>query len=502
MKYEYDAADQLITVTDWANRVTRYDYDKNSRLIKIVRPNGTQQTRVYDLAGQLLQQKEVVIKTGKVISQFDFSYDAAGNIIEEKTSPEADPEINLEMTYAKANRLASYDDETVQLDADGNLIQGPLSGEMANFVFDSQNRLTQAGETVYRYDAENQRIGVNQTQYVINSQPSLSQVLVKTEASGTQTYYVYGLGLIGQEQEGDYLSYHFDFRGSTVALTDETGQVTERFQYSPYGLLLSDNASTTSFLFNGNSGVMTDSNGLYHMRARFYNPSIRRFVNQDVLLGNIASGQTLNRYAYVNGDPIKYTDPFGLDRLCGGGERAVPCPDQPNVYTCVKDSREPLKVCGGINNEYGCLSQGAAEGGNDDGPRPYGGVGVFLDYHGLGPFGWTNEEATIVGLGGKVCVFRTDCGSLGIGLYGGMGATFPIGIAMEDIEESLAGYSVGLSGDFGVCWKGGGFSANLGFNDDGITALGSSKGAVRYAAGCGLSLTIDFCETKVLWCTQ
>ncbi len=313
MKYEYDAADQLITVTDWANRITRYDYDKNGRLISIVRPNGTQQTRVYDLAGQLLQQKEVVIKTGKVISQFDFSYDAAGNIIEEKTSPEADPEINLEMTYAKANRLASYDDETVQLDADGNLIQGPLSGEMANFVFDSQNRLTQAGETVYRYDAENQRIGVNQTQYVINSQPALSQLLVKTEADGTQTYYVYGLGLIGQETSGEYTSYHFDYRGSTVALSDETGQVLERFQYSPYGLLLGGEASTTPFLFNGMYGVMTDSNGLYHMRARFYSPEMRRFVNQDVLLGHIALGQTLNRYAYVTGRPISLIDPFGLE---------------------------------------------------------------------------------------------------------------------------------------------------------------------------------------------
>ncbi len=253
-----------------------------------------------------------MIKTGKVINQVDFSYDAAGNIIEEKTSPEADPQINLEMTYAKANRLASYDDETVQLDADGNLIQGPLSGEMANFVFDSQNRLTQAGETVYRYDAENQRIGVNQTQYVINSQPALSQVLVKTEASGTQTFYVYGLGLIGQETGGEYSSYHFDYRGSTVALTDKTGQVTEKFQYSPYGLLLSGEASTTPFLFNGMYGVMTDDNGLYYMRARFYSPSIRRFVNQDILLGRITEGQTLNRYAYVTGQPVSYVDPFGL----------------------------------------------------------------------------------------------------------------------------------------------------------------------------------------------
>jgi RHS repeat-associated protein len=195
------------------------------------------------------------------------------------------------------------------------MTKGPLSGGMADFVFDSRNRLVQAGDTVYRYDAENQRIGVNQTQYVINSQDALSQVLVKTEVDGTQTYYVYGLGLIGQESNGKYLSYHFDFRGSTVALTDENAQVTERFQYSPYGVLLSGDASITPFLFNGMYGVMTDGNGLYYMRARFYSPKIKRFVNQDVLLGTVSEGQTLNRYAFVTGQPVSFVDPFGLAKV-------------------------------------------------------------------------------------------------------------------------------------------------------------------------------------------
>ncbi len=196
--------------------------------------------------------------------------------------------------------------EAVEFDADGNMLSGGLN------QFDSRNRLVQAGEVVYSYDAENQRVGVNQTQYVINSQPALSQVLVKTEVNGTQTYYVYGLGLIGQESNGEYLSYHFDFRGSTVALTDENKQVVERFQYSPYGTLLSGDVSTTPFLFNGMYGVMTDESGLYYMRARFYSPEIRRFVNQDVLLGDIFEGQTLNRYAFVTGQPVNFVDPFGL----------------------------------------------------------------------------------------------------------------------------------------------------------------------------------------------
>jgi RHS repeat-associated protein len=263
-------------------------------------------TRGYDDIGQLVQQQDSVI-------QFDFSYDAVGNIVSEKTVPEIEPDINLEMTYGAANRLGTYDGSAVEFDADGNMTKGPLSGGMADFVFDSRNRLVQAGDTVYRYDAENQRIAVNQIQYVVNSQPALSQVLVKTEADGTQTYYVYGLGLIGQESNGEYLSYHFDLRGSTVALTDKNAQVVERFQYSPYGLLMGGDSSITPFLFNGMYGVMTDGNGLYYMRARFYSPEIRRFVNQDVLLGHIVEGQTLNRYAYVTGRPGSLGDPFGLE---------------------------------------------------------------------------------------------------------------------------------------------------------------------------------------------
>jgi len=181
----------------------------------------------------------------------------------------------------------------------------------ARFSFDSRNRLIQAGETSYRYDAENQRIGMNQTSYVINSQPALSQVLVKEE-NGVKTFYVYGLGLLGEEKEGEYRGYHFDFRGSTVAITDQTGKVVERFQYGPYGELLKGEASVTPFLFNGKYGVMTEGNGLYYMRARFYSPEMKRFVNMDVLLGNVSEGQTLNRFAFVTGRPVSLVDPFGL----------------------------------------------------------------------------------------------------------------------------------------------------------------------------------------------
>jgi len=73
--------------------------------------------------------------------------------------------------------------------------------------------------------------------------------------------------------------------------------------------------STTPFQYCGQYGVLTDPNGLCYMRARYYSPEIRRFVNQDVVIGNAEDGQRLNRFAYVNGEPVNSVDPFGLFSL-------------------------------------------------------------------------------------------------------------------------------------------------------------------------------------------
>ena len=106
--------------------------------------------------------------------------------------------------------------------------------------------------------------------------------------------------------------YHFNNVGSTTAVTEASGNVKYRYEYSPYGELISGTYGQVMFLYNGQYGVTSDDNGLYYMRARYYNISIKRFVNQDVLTGEIGESQSLNRYAYVEGNPVSYVDPFGL----------------------------------------------------------------------------------------------------------------------------------------------------------------------------------------------
>ena len=40
------------------------------------------------------------------------------------------------------------------------------------------------------------------------------------------------------------------------------------------------------------------------MRARYYNPQIKRFINRDIIDGSITDSQSLNKYSYVQGNPI------------------------------------------------------------------------------------------------------------------------------------------------------------------------------------------------------
>ena len=92
-------------------------------------------------------------------------------------------------------------------------------------------------------------------------------------------------------------------------MTSAAGAVTDRVQYSVYGRITLRTGSTdTPFLYNGRYGVQTDANGLYYMRARYYNPYICRFINADPA----GFGGGMNWYAFADGSPISLVDPFGL----------------------------------------------------------------------------------------------------------------------------------------------------------------------------------------------
>ncbi len=330
VRYTYYKNGLLKTVTDASGKITSYEYDAGGNLTRTVRPNGTEEICTYNAAGLLVEQKDV--KGEEVLTHYTYTYDGYGNITTIEGTETTDTEegisklVSASMTYDADNRLLTYNGEELKYDTDGNMTYGPVDGVMSELVYDCRNRLISAGGITYTYDAENIRIKAETDEYVEEYvtdtvSASLSRVLTMTvydkhngkmDTVGTTTVYLYGQGLISEKTEGTYLYHHYNNLGSTMKLTDSEGQVIESYTYGVYGELLSGDSTRTHFLYNGRCGVSTEANGLYYMRQRYYNPDIKRFINQDILTGSLDNSQSLNQYSYVQGNPVSYTDPFGL----------------------------------------------------------------------------------------------------------------------------------------------------------------------------------------------
>jgi RHS repeat-associated protein len=138
----------------------------------------------------------------------------------------------------------------------------------------------------------------------------MSRLLIRHHPDGSNTYYVYGLGLLYEVNQAEQTkTYHYDQVGSTIARTDDTGKVIGSAEYSAYGITFwKQGDMDTPFLYNGQWGIQTDANGLLNMRARYYSPYLMRFLNADPI--GFSGGS--NWFSYADGDPISKNDPFGL----------------------------------------------------------------------------------------------------------------------------------------------------------------------------------------------
>lgn len=59
------------------------------------------------------------------------------------------------------------------------------------------------------------------------------------------------------------------------------------------------------------TGQRLDGTGLYYYGARYYDAGIGRFISPDSIVQSYANPQSLNRYAYVVNNPLKYVDAAG-----------------------------------------------------------------------------------------------------------------------------------------------------------------------------------------------
>lgn len=317
--YTYDAKDRLSSVTDWNSQTTTYTYLDDDRLNTIVYPNGIATEYEYDDAGRM--EKLIHYKSGVPWIRYVFGLDQLGNHLSETEidEPFGQPTVSTEnctYTYNGVNRITSITGDMgtnigFTFDDNGNT----LTKGSTTYAWDEHDMLTNYTSATlnaqYQYDGlGNRRVATRNnitTNYTLDIL-GMSRVLIEKDAGGTaRNYYVYGLGLISRvKPSGDTRYYTFDFRGSTVAMTDASQNITHSYNYEDFGAL--DEVveeDFNAFRYVGMSGVEYEEESLQFMRARYYDAEIGRFLSEDPIWST-------NLFPYAGNNPITNFDPDGL----------------------------------------------------------------------------------------------------------------------------------------------------------------------------------------------
>jgi RHS repeat-associated protein len=351
--YAYYDNNLLHFITLPNSQQVTYQYDAADNLTRIDYPNGTYTVFAYDTRNRLTNLTNYA-PGDTVISSYDYTLDGVGN----RTNTDlAEPLIpgfetgSIGYTYDTGNILATAagggslaNGATYTHDDNGNRTQKVAGAVTVDYTYDPLNRLTQVTDgtqtTQYIYNGLGQRVGKIedgvQTNYLIDPNGVLPQVLAEMDENGDLlAFYVYdGVGLVAKVTPANaYFFYHYDGLGNTVAIMDSNGNIVNAYAYSPYGLVGSQETIENSFQYVGRFGVMAEGNGLYFMRARYYDPQVGSFINKDPI--GYAGG--MNLYGYVGNNPINWMDPLGLQI----------CPSKPSPYGPVLTPGEP-GISGGM----------------------------------------------------------------------------------------------------------------------------------------------------------
>ena len=373
--YTYDSLNRLATVTDNALNVTNYTYDNVGNRASVSYANGNVTTYTYDSLNRLTYQ-ETQNAANTMIASYDYtlastghrtqvidhsgattsySYDDLNRLIGEdltnhpilgaqSNSYEYDAVgnrtysiengVHTEYTYDANDRLTQAGGESYTYDANGNTLSVSIDNTHTAYSYDYNNRLIQMIKTensvdidnvTYQYDIDGLRIAKNddgnQTHYLVDKNRDYGQVIKELDSTNATTVdYLYGDDLIKQTRAANDAYYLYDGHGSTRALADGTGNITDTYDYNAYGQLIdSTGATDNSYLYTGEQFDQSLSN--YYLRARYYDPNNGRFTTMDTWMGVNSDPVTLNKYAYGNLDPVNYIDPtgnFGLTSLSAG----------------------------------------------------------------------------------------------------------------------------------------------------------------------------------------
>jgi RHS repeat-associated protein len=310
--YTYDVRDRLTRVSDNVSAAQiDFAYDDAGRMTSMTRSNGVNATFTHDGAGRLTR-----IVEGAAIDLM-YTLNAAGEVIETDYNaplvPSAAPGTNT-FTFDKAAQIISTG---FTHDARGRRTASPSGA----FAWDGAGRLTSAAGVALAYnglgDIVSRTTGAGTTTFAHHYALGLAPIVVETPpAVAAARYYIWTPGgqLLYSFESGanSPTFYHFDRIGSTLALSDAAGVITDSYAYGPFGEAAQHTGTSTQpFTYVGAWGVRAEG-ALFDMRARHYDPATARFLSRDPAPISLTNPKRLNLYEYAAQNPGSFIDPRGL----------------------------------------------------------------------------------------------------------------------------------------------------------------------------------------------
>ena len=196
-----------------------------------------------------------------------------------------------------------------------------VSAEGSTYVFDKADQLrevTRDGKTVYfDYDANGmlvrQRIGQLTRYLVFDGQANLLGQYRPDGSVHREMAWLDGKLVGGWLADGSRSTIHTNALGSPIAFTTEAGTLAAQEAYFVFGERhghIDPSADPVGGAWF--TGRMEDpTSGLIYMGARWYSPSLRRFLSPDPVDFSTDNILMFNRYMYANNNPLRFVDPDG-----------------------------------------------------------------------------------------------------------------------------------------------------------------------------------------------
>jgi RHS repeat-associated protein len=351
--YTYNNVNLVKTITQPDGGQFTYGYNNDNQPNSIQFPNGLTETNIY--TSHRLSESKVSGSSGQV-SDLNYSYDlpgsGAGAPLTQLTSTIQGTTTTSNYVYNSAlNRLTDAtigsDSYHYVYDLAGNLKTKTVNGTTTSYSYNNVNELTSFGSRNLSYDkAGNELSDGAGTTFSYDDRGHVSAAtitgpttipftyadadqserltkgsteyadgvlgLTLEQSSGAPTEYVRNpdtgqpLGMYSTAGDDYYIS---DRMGTVDALTNAQGQVVSTYKYTPYGSLTnSPGGPTNPIRFQGQ--YQDTETGLYHMGARYYDPSLPRWTQGDPL-NLFRDPRQANRYAFAGDDPVNHVDPSG-----------------------------------------------------------------------------------------------------------------------------------------------------------------------------------------------